>query len=275
MESAVTFRRFVALGDSTTEGIDDPLESAPPGAEVFRGWADRLAERLTQDNPRLEYANLAIRGRLIAAIREQQVPPALTMEPDLVSVVGGTNDLLRPKFDLQVTAGHLEAMVQAFRERSASVLMMTLPDLSSSMRIARIVSGRLAAFNEAIRRIAERNGAVLADMASELTVYDARGWSPDRLHANDVGHQYLMWGAAKSLGLPDAEARLEELKAGVVAAQELPLLRGWAAEAAWTWRFLRPWVMRRIRGTSSGDGISAKRPEPLPLESQDRSHLEM
>ena len=47
-----------------------------------RGWADRLAESLTHDNPGLEYANLAIRGRALAAIVDEQVPEAVDLRPD-------------------------------------------------------------------------------------------------------------------------------------------------------------------------------------------------
>jgi lysophospholipase L1-like esterase len=275
MSTTTIFNRYVALGDSTSEGIDDPYPGASLPAGPYRGWADRLADRLALDNPQLEYANLAIRGRKIAAIREEQLAPALAMQPDLISVVGGTNDLLRPKFDLRLTVDHVEAIVAACRDRAITVLMMTLPDLSASMRIARIVSDRLAAFNEALREVAARNGAVLADMAAELTTYDARAWSPDRLHANDVGHQYLMWGAAKSLELPDGEAGLDQLKATAIAAEQLSLFKGFAAETAWLWQFLRPWVMRRIKGTSSGDGVSAKRPDPLRVIQPQQSNSKM
>lgn len=259
------FSRFVALGDSTTEGIDDPYPGHPSGREVFRGWADRLAERLARDNPQFAYANLAIRGRLIAQIHEQQLEPALAMRPDLVSVVGGVNDVLRPSFDLEVVRGHLESLVSAFRAAGATVVMMTLPDLGSSIRVARPLSGRLALFNAAVREIAVRNDAVLADMAAELDFYDPRGWSPDRLHANGVGHEYLMWGAAQALGLPDAADELRELRESVPPVQRKPLPLEVISEVRWVWTFLRPWVMRRIKGTSSGDGISAKRPEMLPL----------
>lgn len=265
MSEVPTFNRFVALGDSTTEGLDDPYPGHPAGAEVFRGWADRLAERLAQDNPRIEYANLAIRGRLIGQIHETQLEPALAMDPDLASVVGGVNDVLRPKFDIDAVAGHLEAMVAAFRERAATVLVMTLPDLGNSMRVAKIASERLAAYNQAVRDVAGRTGATLVDMAEELTVYDPRGWSVDRLHANDVGHRYLMWGAAKALGLPDAEGELEALKSGVPEVPKQSAPKELASEVAWMWSHLRPWIARRIKGTSSGDGISAKRPEMRPV----------
>lgn len=274
MNEAPIFSRYVALGDSTTEGLDDPYPGYPAGSEVFRGWADRLADRLAMDNPRLEYANLAIRGRLIGQIHETQLEPALAMEPDLASVVGGVNDVLRPKFDIDVVAGHLETMCRAFRERAATVLVMTLPDLGNSMRVARIASERLAAYNQAMRDVASRTGATLVDMAEELTVYDPRGWSTDRLHANDVGHQYLMWGAAKALGLPDAQGELDALKSGVPDVPRKSGPRELASEAAWMWSHLRPWIARRIKGTSSGDGISAKRPEMRPVLEPDLASSE-
>jgi len=274
MNAPPIFNRFVALGDSTTEGLDDPYPGHPLGEEVFRGWADRLADRLAIDNPHLEYANLAIRGRLSAQIREEQLEPALAMEPDIASVVGGVNDVLRPKFDIDVVSGHLESMCSAFREKATTVLVMTLPDLSSSMRVARIFSERLTAYNQSIRDVAQQTGATLVDMAEELSEYDPRGWSPDRLHANDVGHQYLMWGAAHALGLPDARAQLDALHSDTPEVAAQPRHRALAAESAWVWMHLRPWIVRRIKGTSSGDGISAKRPEMRPLLEQNLASSE-
>ncbi len=259
----------MALGDSTTEGLDDPYPGHPLGAEVYRGWADRLAERLAEVSPELEYANLAVRGRLIGQIHEQQLEPALAMEPDLASVVGGVNDLLRPKFDLDLVAGHLEALASGLRRRGATVLVMTLPDLSTSMRVARLVSNRMAAFNQSIREIAGRTGATLVDMAQELDVYDPRGWSPDRLHANAVGHEYLMLGAAKALGVPQAAQQLEDLKATAESVEERSAARAYIDEAAWVWEHLRPWIVRRLKGVSSGDGVSAKRPELAPVLAPD------
>jgi lysophospholipase L1-like esterase len=265
MTAEQRFTRYVALGDSTTEGLDDPYPGHPVGNEVYRGWADRLAARLAEDNPGLHYANLAVRGRLIGQIRETQLGAALAMQPDLVSVVGGVNDVLRPKFEIDVVAGHLRAMVESFRAQGATVLVMTLPDLGSSMRVARLVSERLAAYNQAVRDIATGTGATLVDMERELDVYDPRGWSPDRLHANDVGHEYLMWGAAKALGVEEAPARLQQMKDNAEPVVKLSLLKEIASEAGWIWQHLRPWIVRRLKGTSSGDGVSAKRPEMAPL----------
>ena len=85
------YLRYVAMGDSQTEGVGD-------GDDVtgLRGWADRLAERLAIGNPGLQYANLAVRGRLAAQVHTEQLGPALALRPDLATVFAGVNDLLRP-----------------------------------------------------------------------------------------------------------------------------------------------------------------------------------
>jgi lysophospholipase L1-like esterase len=119
----MTFRRYVAIGDSTTEGLDDPY----PDGTGYRGWADRLAGRLAELEPDLAYANLAIRGRLAAQVHAEQLEPALAWRPDLVTVVAGLNDALRRGFDLDATAGHLETMLARLRETGATVLTFTFP----------------------------------------------------------------------------------------------------------------------------------------------------
>jgi lysophospholipase L1-like esterase len=267
--SDLGFNRFVALGDSTTEGLDDPYPVVGDGPVVYRGWADRLAERLAKDNPELRYANLAIRGRLIADIGSGQLDQALAMEPDLVSVVGGVNDLLRPNFELSRVIAELTRIVDACRAAGATVLVMTLPDLSDSMRLARLVSGRLAEFNQAVRGVAETTGATLVDAAEDLATYDPRGWSPDRLHANGVGHEYLMWVAAQALGVEEARQRIAELQASAPEPAELSAFAAARFELGWAWLHLRPWILRRLKGTSSGDGASAKRPALAPVGAPD------
>ena len=109
-----TWQRYTALGDSFTEGLSDPDPAAP---DAFRGWADRLAGHLAAAAPdgRIEYANLAIRGRLLAQVLGEQLPVALAASPDLVSLVAGGNDLLRPGADPDRLAADLEAAVVALR----------------------------------------------------------------------------------------------------------------------------------------------------------------
>ena len=177
------FARYVAIGDSTTEGLEDPTSDGV----AYVGFADRLAARLARDQPGLLYANLGIRGRKMHRIHEEQHEPALALEPDLVSIVGGINDILRPRCDLVAVADHLEQMVAAFSERGATVLGMTFPDAARIMPAARPARGRILAFNAQVRSIAARHQMRLADLERHGVV-DERLWSVDRLHANSAGH---------------------------------------------------------------------------------------
>ncbi|MBM7788140.1 SGNH/GDSL hydrolase family protein [Tenggerimyces flavus] len=110
------YLRYVALGDSQTEGLGD-------GDEIrgLRGWADRLAELVAAFSPELSYANLAVRGRVAAQVFEEQLPAALAMRPDLATVVAGVNDLLRPRWDLDAVMRHLEAIFAALTAQGARV----------------------------------------------------------------------------------------------------------------------------------------------------------
>ena len=257
--SAGAFRRFVALGDSTTEGLEDPYAAGGMG---YRGWADRLAEQLVALEPDLLYANLAIRGRKLGQIRSEQLGPALAMEPDLVSIVGGVNDVLRPRADVDALAADMDAMAAAFTESGATVLLMTYPDFGELMALARRVSPRLHAFNDHLRDIAARHGARLMDLAAGGPM-DARLFHPDRLHANGAGHERIAFAASEALGLPDAS---EAWRVPLPPAPRASRMARLGDDARWARAHLAPWVGRRLRGVSSGDGVQPKRPELLPVE---------
>jgi lysophospholipase L1-like esterase len=252
----VMYSRYVALGDSTTEGMDDPR---PDG--TYRGWADRLAERLAEVNPELLYANLAVRGRRIYQVREEQLGPALALRPDFATVVAGLNDLLRRRFDAELTAGHLEAMVSELQGAGATVLTFTLPDLASVIPYARIVRPRLSAYNQAIRAVGQRTGAIVVDIDAEPVARDPRLWSVDRLHASSLGHERITGALCHELGL-DAERWWAEALPPSDPRRPHSVV---AAELVWAQRYFTPWIVRRLRGRSSGDGRVAKRPELGPV----------
>jgi lysophospholipase L1-like esterase len=259
----VAFARYVALGDSTTEGLEDPY---PDGG--WRGFADRLAGRLAELNPDLGYANLAVRGRLAGQIRDEQLEPALALGPDLASVVGGLNDILRPRVDLDVVAGHLDAMIGALRAACAEVLTLTYPDPARIIPLARGARGRALRHNANLREICTRHGARLADL-ERRGVADPRLWAPDRLHANPAGHARIAAAMAEALELPGAGGAWADPlpPAGPGPRAHLVVVR----EAAWFGRHMAPWVVRRLRGVSSGDGVTAKRPTlgPVPVLRED------
>ena len=142
--SSAPWQRYIALGDSFTEGLNDADPARP---DEFRGWADRLAEHLAAATEGdVEYANLAIRGRLLRQVVEEQVPVALEARPDLVSLVAGGNDLMRPGADPDELASTLEAAVVRFREAGADVLLATSVDTRNTP-ILRRARGRIAVFN--------------------------------------------------------------------------------------------------------------------------------
>ena len=95
-EAQHPWSRYVALGDSFTEGIGDPEPRSPGG---HRGWADRVAEVLSSQTDDFAYANLAVRGKLIKQILDEQVEPALALRPDLITISAGGNDVIRPGTD--------------------------------------------------------------------------------------------------------------------------------------------------------------------------------
>jgi lysophospholipase L1-like esterase len=256
-QAEIRFSRYVAIGDSTTEGLEDPT----PDGLGYRGFADRLATRLAREQPGLQYANLGIRGRKMRQIRAEQLEPALALDPDLVSIIGGLNDILRPRIDFAAVVGDLEYMVSAFAATGATVLGMTFPDAARIMPAARPARRRVGAFNRAIRGIADRHGMLIADLERHGVV-DRRLWSVDRLHANSCGHARIAAAMEQVLGLEPSEDPWAPLPPGD------PIRRATAisTELVWMSRHMAPWIVRRIRGRSSGDGLSPKRPALAPLE---------
>ncbi len=251
------FERYVAIGDSSTEGLDDP-----DGRGGYRGWANRLAERIAAAQGSLRYANFGVRGRKSREIRDQQLPRALELAPDLVTLFSGTNDVVARRFDLAAVAGDIEAMQRALIGAGATLLTFTLPDLSTVLPLARSVTPRLHALNDELRAVAGRTGAILVDFAAHEVTHDPRLWSDDRLHANAAGHARIAHALAHALGVPGADGSWAEPlpplpRAGLGARL--------AAELDWQRRHFLPWVWRHLRGRSSGDGRGPKRPRLEPL----------
>ena len=252
------YRRYVALGDSQTEGLGDGDE-----ALGLRCWADRLAEHIAHDQPGLLYANLAVRGRLAGQVRAEQLAPALALEPDLATVVAGVNDLLRPRFDADEVAGQLEAMFAALTAQGARVATVTFPDIRRIVPLARPLAPRVLALNARIREAARRHGVAVADSTPHPAVTDPRLWSADRLHASPRGHALIAAAVAHALALPGSDdSWTRPLAPG---APTRSGLRAVGAELRWAGTFLGPWIVRRVRGRSSGDGRQAKRPALLPV----------
>jgi lysophospholipase L1-like esterase len=249
--SAQPWRRYVALGDSLTEGLEDPY---PDGR--LRGWADRLAQHLAdRGGESIQYANLAVRGRLLGQILAEQVELALALQPDLVSIWGGGNDMLRLSADPDAMAIKLEEAVARLRGRGIDVLVGLGVDSRES--ILKVTRPRNALYNTNIWSLARRQDAFVMDIWGMRSLRDWRMWHDDRMHLNSECHERVSQCALVALGLaPDREDWDEPLPPlpPMSRRERYEWNRDWAAH------HLRPWISRRMHRTSSGAGRLPKQP---------------
>ncbi|GAB3567065.1 SGNH/GDSL hydrolase family protein [Arthrobacter alkaliphilus] len=253
--------RFVAVGDSFTEGVGDTDLRLPNDC---RGWADRVAEELARHRPETRYANLAIRGRRLKQIVAEQLEPALMMAPTLVSFHAGGNDLLGARLDMRTLVRGFEDAVARIKRSGAQVLLFTEYNVPLSP-ILEPLKLRTAVFNKHIRRISAAYGTLLVDHWCFEKYQDRRMWAPDRLHMSGTGHEYMakkvleVLGAVHSLGSPMLGPLHPRSRAEIM-----------ADDAAWLRRDVAPWLSRRFRGVSSGDHLSARWPALMPVVSLER-----
>ena len=251
-----TFHRYVAIGDSSTEGLVDP-----DGFGGYRGWADRLAQLIAdaQEEP-LEYANLAVRSLRLNEIRNRQFDDALAMQPDLMTIFGGGNDLIGVGWDLDEMRADLAAMYGEARAHDCTVLTFTLPDPTSINPFGKHLKDRMFRFNDIVRAEAERYDVLVMDFQNYPIAEDPRLWFEDRLHGNELGHQRTAAALAWRLGIDGADESwaepLDDEPTRLQFHQQL------ASDVDWIRRYLGPWLGKGIRGVPHGDGVDPKRPVP-------------
>ena len=247
---------FVAIGDSFTEGLNDAYAGGG-----FRGWADRVATALAAQRPGFRYANLAIRGKLLGDVVSGQLPRAVELAPDLVSLAAGGNDILHGA-DVDALASLFESAVAKLQAAGCRVLIFTGFD-PRMFPVIRLLRGRIAAYDMHLRGIADNYGCDLVDLWSLRALKDPRAWSQDRLHLSAEGHRQVALRTCEVLGIPVPAAARAPLASGT------PGRARWLAarrqDAHWAREYATPWVRRRLRGASSGDGLPPKRPDLLPL----------
>ncbi|RCV52721.1 SGNH/GDSL hydrolase family protein [Marinitenerispora sediminis] len=247
---------YVALGDSFTEGLNDPVPDDSGAARGrFRGWADRVAEHLADRVPEVRYANLAVRGKLIRQITAEQLPRAVELHPDLVTLCAGGNDIIRPGGDPDQVAAVFEAAVARLAGTGAAVVVFTGFD-TGFQPVMRHLRGKVATYNMHVRAIADQYGCAVVDLWSMRVLQDRRAWSADRLHLSSEGHRRLALRVCEVLGVA-AEGDWRQPWP-----EELP--RDWRLarqeDLHWAREYLVPWIGRRLTGRSSGDGRAPKRP---------------
>ncbi|MDQ4489170.1 SGNH/GDSL hydrolase family protein [Sinomonas sp. ASV486] len=249
-------RRFVALGDSFTEGVGDWSPVLPNGV---RGWADRVAERLAKTEKGWEYANLAVRSKRLRHIVADQLGPALAMEPDIVTLYAGGNDILDVGTDMDQLLAQYEDLVRQLAATGATLVLFTGYDVKVNPLLEPL-KHRNWQYNERVRSLASEFDAVLVDYWCFDEYADRRMWDSDRLHMSKAGHKFLARMVLHHLGYPQSFKPRE---------WEPPARRGareWiAAQRAWLNDWVVPLIGRKIRGVTLGDHLMPRWPEPVKV----------
>jgi lysophospholipase L1-like esterase len=259
------FRSYAAIGDSFTEGVGDDL---PDGG--VRGWADLVAVGLALAaregdgaasdgagdgaSAPFGYANLAIRGRLLAPIVDDQLPAAIALKPDLLSLNGGGNDIMRPKVSIESVADRLREATDAALAAGIHVLLLSGGNPTRHIPLGSRIQVRGDRLAEAVRDRLPASGVTFVDNWADDVLTDLRYWSVDKLHLNALGHRRVAGNVLRALGAPVPDWSGEDLE--LTRPGTLAYWRG----------YVLPWIGRRLTGRSSGDGREPKRATLLPVE---------
>lgn len=247
--------KFIALGDSLTEGLSDKY---PDG--TYRGWADRVADELALADANFQYANFAVRGKLLEQVVSDQVSVALPLITGIDTVVSfhaGANNILRPKLDVEKVIADYQRAVTRITETGAKVLVFTVREVANPNTKAEFYwNERFGPFNANVREVASKAGAILLDVNLYDVFGDPRMLAKDRLHLSQEGHRRVAQAVLKALGMPHDANFTEAMGPYKQASAALRPM----GTVLWGVTFLVPWAIRRLSGKSSGDGRVAKYP---------------
>ncbi|MFV2017129.1 SGNH/GDSL hydrolase family protein [Micromonospora sp. LOL_023] len=247
--------RYVAIGDSFTEGLGDEL---PDGST--RGWADLVAAGLAAANEQpVQYANLAIRGRLLEPIVTEQLDRALALSPapTMITLNGGGNDMLRPGADMARLSALIEDAVRRCVAAGVRLVLLSGGDPSARLPFGTMMRRRGLALTATTADLAARHGLEFIDVFNDVEIRREQYWSDDRLHLNSAGHRRVASLVLDGLGYATEAHVVDPAPVG---------RRSLLAEARYYRQFVAPWVQRRLRGRSSGDGRTAKYPDWAPVQ---------
>jgi len=207
-----------------------------------------------------QYANLSIRGKLLRQVIDEQVEAAIEQvidETTLISFHAGANDVIRPKYNPNVTLPTYAEGARRIAASGATVMLFTvLEDSGSTGRLAETWQSRFKDFNDNVRAVAEEIGAILCDANEEPSFKDPRFLAFDRLHLNPMGHDRVAQAVLEKIELPFDPSWRRPL------APQEPNHKSVQAAITVVWfiTFALPWMWRRARGKSSGDGRTCKYP---------------
>ncbi len=252
--------RYVALGDSLTEGLGDRDFWSN---RQNKGWADRfavlIAAELSAENRRLDYANLAVRSRRAESILTEQVKRAIELRPDLVTLMAGANDLWRPTGKLTKLEHLFREAIEGLQSSGVRIVLATTirPNHHWAFRMGLSRATRLTGL---LRELAEQYQLELLDIYASVSLRRQRFWSPDMVHFGERGHIHVANRAAKLIGLSH--------RLTVPPFEQPPKDYQTLREAAvWIWRYVVPFMNRVLRRVTAGDGVTAKHTNYVAVES--------
>jgi lysophospholipase L1-like esterase len=251
------YTRLIVCGDSYSEGMSDEIIGGQ-----YRGWADRIADVMARETEGFTYVNLAVRGKLLKQVIDDQLPVAIsyaTGSDTLFSFHAGANDALRPSYKPEVAIGLYEDAVRRVAASGATVMLFTVLERTGNTgRGSDVWAARFSEFNKIVRKVGAEVGASVIDANGEAFFSDSRFLAFDRLHLNAEGHHRVAQALLEKLGYQfDPAWRIP-----LPPATPTPWLKKRAISAIWFFTFALPWIWRRLRGKSSGDGRTAKYPTP-------------
>jgi len=251
--------RYVAIGDSFTEGVGDELEDGG-----VRGWADITAQGWADATGEpVQYANLAIRGKLVWPIVEEQLEPALALKPTHLSFNGGGNDILRPRTTIEHIVDAFSHVLRRCDEEGVQLILLSGANPSAQLPLSRLIQRRGDQLSDAVvARLGDRTDVVQALNWPDRELGTPGYWSADRLHMNARGHHRVAARVLTALGLQPPQ-EWWSLPSDVPSSH----LGGFAYYRT----HVGPWVKRRLTGRSSGDGRTAKYGDWIELAPQPAS----
>jgi lysophospholipase L1-like esterase len=205
MLAAAPWRRFVVIGDSLSAGTGDPSRGYRPA-----GWSDRVAEILRRVDPSTTYVNTAVVGATTKQILADQAPRIAALQPDLIHLPSGPNDLIAREPDFTEIAGDLSRLWALAADTGAQITAFTLgrafvvphfPDWTDRVRRVNAITRRLAADHD----------AVLVDMWAHPVNDRPELLSADRIHFSSSGQavmaaEIVVGLAAKLATAPEVSA---------------------------------------------------------------------
>ncbi|PDZ55378.1 lipase [Bacillus cereus] len=178
------WKRFVAIGDSFTEGIGDEVEGI-----ALKSWVDHFVQLCEKD---IEYANFAKRGLVTEEIRLQQLEKALTFNSDLVSLIAGANDVLKGRWNHDAYKNDMEFMIDTLSKAGADIIIANLPDFTVRLPFAsekkQVIKEQLLEANEVIHSLSREYKLHHVDFWNHHLVNDNTLWSKDLIHPNSKGY---------------------------------------------------------------------------------------